>query len=96
MSRPAIVTEKPTGKPKRIWCDSRFKSKPRVMQLSHGGLRFEYTPCYHVPDGRCAFSMFHEVGQPYQPFFKGFFRKHTLSDEPVITQFTPFYHDKLA
>lgn len=83
-------------KKKLIWCDSRYKAKPKVVRLPHGGLEFHYTACRHSGSPRCVFTLWCEVGEIYKPYFASFFRKFKLSDAPVETKDRPYLFDQIA
>lgn len=67
--------------------------KARVVIDSAGGLRFRYTATNHGKV-RCEFTLWSEVGQPYQRYFDEFHKLYELRSDPIEYPGPPWLADR--
>lgn len=82
-------------KGKGLWSDRKHRAKPSVSVDGEGGLIYRYTAYRTAGKPRCRFTLFCEVGEPYQPAFAGFFKTRKLADKPVTYDRRPWLSDTL-
>jgi hypothetical protein len=78
-------------KGKVVWA----KNKCRVWCNSQGAATYDYLATQTSGSPRCTFTLFCEVGAPYQPLFTGFFEKFKVVGKVDYGNERPYISDKI-